>query len=174
MRASQVERSHLNLNEVTRKFKEEFQYLERCSVLQAGRDYDPVDLFCLHQVYLPKIKASVNAHFKRLRTAVRRRSSLAPGAPKGRPSENYAIEKCYGTPVSTEVLQFVEAEVEDYWRSRTTRAFPPKSPWEVDPLSTPELRQRRGGVLRALRWEGMKNTERYVVFRRVTRGLMDG
>ena len=105
---------------------------------------------------------------------MRRRSSLAPKAPKGRPSVNYAIKKCRGKPVSERVLRFVEAEVEDYWRSHARREYPPKSSWEHDPLTTPEAKQRRARVLQNLQWGDISELkEKYAMFRRVTRDLME-
>ena len=82
-----MERSHGDLNEVTSKFNTEWSELEAAGVLCGGARADPIDIFCLHEVYMKRVCEDVDAHYEASRGAPRRVSSTNPHAPPPGPPD---------------------------------------------------------------------------------------
>jgi hypothetical protein len=56
-------------------------------LLRAGANADAIDIFCLHEVYMPRIRHDVAAHYEASRGAPRRVSSANPHAPPQGPPD---------------------------------------------------------------------------------------
>lgn len=74
----------------------------------------------------------------------------------------------------------MRTELGDFWQRKYERPpprgygeFPVFSPWERDPLRTPEARRERTALLEHGGWQRKPLQEKYVLYRAATRLLME-
>ena len=113
---------------------EEFQSLERRNLLRAGDRSDPLDLYCLHQAYLPKVRLVYKNFYSARSKQPKRRSTKNPNYPRG-VYTRYELYSCWekaGYPISAAQI--------NAWEQVGLAAWGPRShaprPHEVDPNHT--------------------------------------
>ena len=165
-----AERSWRDQNEVTVKYNAIFLDLENRGLLVAGTRPDPVDLFCLHAIFLPLIVDGIGKHWGAMYRRRKRKSTQNPHFASGtrRPSVLMRMLPSHGTPLTEEQLGFLEGQTAAYWAARRTPADAPK-PWEVDPLDL-AAQHRRASVMAQL--GPLSPQGKYAAFRQITRQLM--
>ena len=170
---AQIERSWRECNEVTAKFWSVFRGLAAKELLDTD---DPTDVFCLHQVFLPRIRRDLSMHYGRSRKATRQKTSKNPDAPTGRPSVNYALLASEGHPVSAAEIATLRQLADAYWRP-TYSVFPPQSDFEIDPLKDPADRDERARFCDEQGFADLPDEtlaflrSRYLAYRAITREL---
>ena len=101
-----IERHLVDLNMVTRKWKQEFLLLEAAGVFQVC---DAGATFSLIAVYGPLIESDVNGHYLAMRQRKKRRSTCNPNYPKKtqRRWELYSLYHSRLTPLTSDELSRV-------------------------------------------------------------------
>ena len=163
-----IERSWTEANWVTKKYKLLFERMEAASLLNRS---DFLDLFSLHQVFLPDIQADLNHlvdvrnHHVIQNSRRAREVHAAHGSTfiHGRPCELYAEYSSHGI-VALELHASVQSVLEAHVQ-------PEPRPWETDPLSPAEQAIRAAQV--ALSTRAVDDlVQRFVVFRDTTYRLI--
>ena len=166
-----VERSWRDVNDVLNKYYLTWKDLESRGLLVGGRNADPVDLFCLTQVYVPLIKRDVDAHFEAM--AVRRKETCTrdPSFPAGtwRPLELLLQDDDYSLSVDADQVDAMDEYITAYHGAEDVE---PASAWERDPLCTAAERAERDELVASI--DPQTPVEEYIAMREATRHILEG
>ena len=166
-----VERSWRDVNDVLNKYYLTWKDLESRGLLVGGRNADPVDLFCLTQVYVPLIKRDVDAHFEAM--AVRRKETCTrdPSFPAGtwRPLELLLQDDDYSLSVDADQVDAMDEYITAYHGAQDVE---PASAWERDPLCTAAERAERDELVASI--DPQTPVEEYIAMREATRHILEG
>ena len=172
-RNTPVERQWRDLAPCLTKWKDRFVALEKRGYLKAGNNYDPVDLFCLHRVFLPDVKRTYGQFYQGMWNMNKRKSTLNPSFPEGTQLRRHLFSK-YGSAgciLSRADLIALRQVGMAYW-GPTHKGFLPRV-WGVDPVSSEEGRQVRDKVME-MQDPAASLEDIYLLFRHATNELKNG
>ena len=163
-----IERSWADVNDVTAKYREEFQWLESQNLLRAGRSSDPLDIFCLTAVYLPMIQRDIEEHYMGMAHRKKSKATKNPYFPAGarRPLDALLDDDNHSLPVSAADIATVDAMINDHFGATYVE---PAAPWEIDPLVTDADRARREQMVAAS--NPRSSSEEYIAMRAATKRI---
>mmetsp|Transcript_82335 Transcript_82335/g.160644 ORF Transcript_82335/g.160644 Transcript_82335/m.160644 type:complete len:401 (-) Transcript_82335:117-1319(-) len=145
IRNTPVERHWREWNPMLVKYYVRFMSLETAGILDPR---SPVDLFCLHRVFLPSIQHTMNRHYKSLKLQKKRRSTLNPSYPEGthRRSHIYKMHPSLAKRITATNAAGLRAVGMAYWAINRPVALANR-PWEVDPVHTCAGRRKRARII---------------------------
>ena len=166
-----VERSWVDVNHVTRKYRLEWKDLEGRKLLRGGRNKDPADLFCLAEVYIPSIKRDLDQHFAAMARRRKEKSTRNPNFPAGtwRPITGLMTDVDYSRHVDDAQIDAMETYIRAFHGAADEE---PASSWEVDPLETDAQRALRADLVSRANPQSL--ADEYVVMRQATEAILDG
>ena len=166
-----VERSWRDVNDVLNKYYLTWKDLESRGLLVGGRNADPVDLFCLTQVYVPLIKRDVDAHFEAMAVRRKETSTRDPSFPAGtwRPLELLLQDDDYSLSVDADQVDAMDEYITAYHGAEDVE---PASAWERDPLCTAAERAERDELVASI--DPQTPVEEYIAMREATRHILEG
>mmetsp|Transcript_22723 Transcript_22723/g.29423 ORF Transcript_22723/g.29423 Transcript_22723/m.29423 type:complete len:416 (+) Transcript_22723:263-1510(+) len=170
VRSTPVERQWGDLNDVTFKYRAEFDRLIAMGYLNASAGaYDATDMFCLNAAFRDDILFDVRLHYDAM--ALRRKESRSrnPNLPKTfRVLDFFLSSEDHSRPVTEAEVAFIDDIVDQYFQvgAYGTEQL---SPWEIDPLQDPVLRQQRDVLVAAA--DPQTAADRYIAMRIATRSL---
>lgn len=155
-----VERHWGDANQMTSKFKREFELLECLGAMSVD---DPGDIFSVIAVYKAAFESDVNEHYLSMRNRLKKVDTLNPDYPAGKQRrwELYTMYPGLLTARSADELRAVSALGEDYWGQDEVT-----SPWQIDPLAAQCDRVARSAALDELR--PLSLAQEYVAHRSFT------
>ena len=165
-----IERSWADVNDVTRKYRDEFKSLEAGGYFRGGRHLDPVDAFCLAAVYIDFIRRDVHEHFMSMGYRRKHKDTANPNVPAGarRPVDGLVNSAQHGLPVDAASIAAVDAGILRY-HGVAPGSDGPAAPWETDPLVTDADRALRSRMVAARAPRTL--SEEYIAMRDATRRI---
>ena len=166
---TRIERLWVDCNNVTRKWRREFEMLEGLGLLVGGRHADPLDLFCLIHVYRPTIVAELDKFFRSMQYRRKRQSSRNPNARRGtqRPIDAMRRDGDHSLHVTPRQVDLMDEYITAYHNAVEQE---PASPWERDPLTTDAQRAQRARLVHGRMGGPLR--ERYLAYRTATRHIL--
>ena len=160
-----------DVNDVLNKYYLTWKDLESRGLLVGGRNADPVDLFCLTQVYVPLIKRDVDAHFEAMAVRRKETSTRDPSFPAGtwRPLELLLQDDDYSLSVDADQVDAMDEYITAYHGAEDVE---PASAWERDPLCTAAERAERDELVASI--DPQTPVEEYIAMREATRHILEG
>lgn len=169
------------VNHLTDEYLDCFFDLEADQLLHGGHDADPIDLFCLHTIFLPYIKHDLAMLYGILFRRTREIKTRNPCAPQGswRPCQLLKMFEHYGTELEDDDVVNLDAIANSYeW------TFNPRSDEFIDiqdPLTNDEDRELRDSLMeeafpvpeRPLFRDLSVLREMYIEFRRITLFILE-
>jgi len=141
-----VERHWREVNKATRKWYLEFQNLEGLGVLDVSCD---ADLFSLIEVYFNLLERNLSEHYESMGNRLKRKSTRNPNYPTGthRRFQLYSLSpNMLNRCTQTEIDQIAVIGQNHFLGVSQTAS------WQIDPLTTEELRQSRRDALEWADW----------------------
>mmetsp|Transcript_16724 Transcript_16724/g.28528 ORF Transcript_16724/g.28528 Transcript_16724/m.28528 type:complete len:325 (-) Transcript_16724:136-1110(-) len=157
-----IERHWVDVNMVTKKWKEEFRLLEAlgCFVVD-----DAGDTFSLTTVYFSAVQSNLAAHYGAMCERKKRKTTINPDYPSGtwRRSDLYSSFKSHLIPLTLPEIE----EIQSIGHASTPDE--PLSEHQIDPLTSEADRAARFDAIEALR--PLQLAEEYVAHRSFTKRL---
>jgi hypothetical protein len=167
----QVERGWVEVNLNLYKWYLEFRELENMGVLEGGRHPSNIDLFCLHQVYLTHIKASLGTHFASVNRMTKKKDTRNPNYPRGSSTRwKLYCRQNLGYTMSAPEIDAATGASRNYWAFTRPNSLLPRV-WQVDPVQTAGGRLARR--LHVIDKNCVSLMETYVAYREITIELCD-